>query len=75
MGAPISGGGLIKGERIVLLYQSNTNYSCNAILWDRLFGTYCDEPVEQTGIGPIEPTLVEELLLPIKEPDYTTTAP
>ncbi len=58
-----------------VLYQSNTNYSCNAILWDRLFGTYCDESMEQTGIGPIEPTLGEKLLLPIREPDYTTTAP
>ncbi len=58
-----------------VLYQSNTNYSCNAIVWDRLFGTFCDEPMEQTGIGPIEPTLGEKLLLPIREPEYTTTAP
>lgn len=52
---------------------SNTNYSCNAILWDRLFGTYSEGPVAQTGIGPKEPTLWQKFLLPIREPDYADT--
>lgn len=54
--------------------QSNTNYACNAILWDRLFGTYSEGPVEQTGIGPREPGLLDKLLLPFREPDYADTA-
>ena len=34
------------------LRQSNSNYGCNLILWDRLFGTYCgDETVGQIGAG------------------------
>ena len=34
------------------LRQSNSNYGCNIILWDRLFGTYCgDETVGQIGAG------------------------
>ena len=34
------------------LRQSNYNYGCNIILWDRLFGTYCgDETVGQIGAG------------------------
>ena len=32
--------------------QSNSNYGCNLIIWDRVFGTYCaDEHVERTGAG------------------------
>ena len=32
--------------------QSNSNYGCNIILWDRLFGTYCgDETVGRIGAG------------------------
>lgn len=58
----------------VVFEQSNSNYSCNAILWDRLFGTYSQGPVEQTGIGPQEPTFVQKLLLPIREPAYADTA-
>lgn len=53
--------------------MSNTNYSCNAILWDRLFGTYGEGKVEQTGIGPGEPTLWQKLLLPFREPGYADT--
>lgn len=32
--------------------QSDSNYGCNIILWDRLFGTYCpDIHVEKCGAG------------------------
>ena len=57
------------------LQQSNSNYGCNAILWDRLFGTFAEGPVQQTGIGPFEPTLLEKLMLPFREPRYVRTSP
>lgn len=53
---------------------SNTNFACNAILWDRLFGTYSSGDVAQTGIGPGEPTLWQKFLLPFREPDFADTA-
>lgn len=55
--------------------ESNTNYACNAILWDHLFGTYSSGPVRETGIGPREPELSEMLMLPFREPrDVDTIA-
>lgn len=48
--------------------ESNSNYACNAIVWDRLFGTYSQGPVVQTGIGPSEPGLWRMYLLPFREP-------
>lgn len=55
--------------------DSNTNYACNAILWDRLFGTYSRGPVVQTGIGPTQPPLWRMFLLPFVEPkDVDTVA-
>jgi sterol desaturase/sphingolipid hydroxylase (fatty acid hydroxylase superfamily) len=53
---------------------SNTNFACNAILWDRLFGTYSTGEVAQTGIGPGEPTLAQKFMLPFREPDFVDTA-
>ncbi len=53
---------------------SNTNFACNAILWDRLFGTYSSGEVAQTGIGPGEPTLLQKFLLPFREPEFVDTA-
>lgn len=58
-----------------VLEESNTNYSCNAIVLDRLFGTYSEGPIDHTGIGPSEPSLLEKLLLPIREPHDIKTAP
>jgi sterol desaturase/sphingolipid hydroxylase (fatty acid hydroxylase superfamily) len=52
----------------VVFEESNTNYACNAILWDRLFGTYSRGPVLQTGIGPSQPALWRMFLLPFREP-------
>lgn len=35
-----------------VLRQANSNYGCNLILWDRLFGTYCgDAEVGRIGAG------------------------
>lgn len=55
--------------------ESNTNFACNAIIWDRLFGTYSDGEVAQTGIGPTEPGTWAKFLMPFKEPADTETAP
>lgn len=55
--------------------DSNSNYACNAILWDRLFGTFSRGPVAQTGIGPTQPPLWRMFLLPLAEPgDVDTVA-
>ncbi len=45
------------------LRQSNTNYGCNIILWDRLFGTYCaDTEVGQIGAGRAVPLSLKDQL-------------
>lgn len=44
--------------------QSDTNYGCNIIFWDRLFGTYCgDEQEEKTGAGKGVPLHIKDQLL------------
>lgn len=57
----------------VVFEESNTNYACNAIIWDRLFGTYSSGAVRQTGIGPRQPALWRMFLLPFREPDDADT--
>jgi len=52
---------------------SNTNYACNAIVWDRLFGTYSEAAVQQTGIGPVQPRIRDMFLLPFREPGTADT--
>lgn len=57
------------------LEQSNTNFACNGIVWDRLFGTYAEGAVEQTGIGPRQPSFLELARMPWREPaDAKTVA-
>lgn len=58
-----------------ILEQSNTNYGCSAILWDRLFGTFASGPTEETGTGPTEPSTWQKLWMPIREPMDTSIAP
>jgi sterol desaturase/sphingolipid hydroxylase (fatty acid hydroxylase superfamily) len=55
--------------------ESNTNYGCAAIVWDRVFGTFAPGRVRETGIGPSEPRLWQKLLLPLRQPDDVTVAP
>ncbi len=44
--------------------QADSNYGCNIILWDRLFGTYCgDTDVGQIGAGKAQPLSIKEQLL------------
>ena len=52
----------------VVFEESNSNYACNAILWDRLFGTFGGPTTAETGIAPREPGIGELLLLPFREP-------
>jgi len=52
---------------------SNTNFACNAIVWDRVFGTYSEAPVDQTGIGPVQPRIRDMFLLPFREPENADT--
>ncbi|MEM7218232.1 MAG: sterol desaturase family protein [Pseudomonadota bacterium] len=48
------------------LDQSNSNYGCNIIFWDRVFGTYCgDTEVGQIGAGKAVPLSIKtQLALP-----------
>ncbi len=57
------------------LAESNTNYGCAAIVWDRVFGTFGDSAVVETGVGPREPTTLEKLLMPLREPEGSVIAP
>ena len=56
------------------LSQSNSNYGCNLILWDRLFGTYCaDDEVGQIGAGKAVPlSIKEQLALPFYSKERLT---
>jgi sterol desaturase/sphingolipid hydroxylase (fatty acid hydroxylase superfamily) len=58
-----------------VLAESNTNYGCAVILWDRLFGTFSDAATVATGIGDTEPSLLGKALLPFREPQDTAVAP
>ncbi|MEE4298429.1 MAG: sterol desaturase family protein [Pseudomonadales bacterium] len=43
--------------------QSNSNYGCNLIIWDRVFGTYCGDPVVTAiGAGTGRPLSIPEQL-------------
>ena len=57
------------------LNESNTNYGCSTIVWDRVFGTFLDTRISELGTGPTEPGLSAKFLMPIKEPQDTTIAP
>lgn len=59
----------------VVMEESNTNYGCAAILWDRLFGTFADSRTAEVGTGPTEPGLMEKFLMPVREPNDTAIAP
>lgn len=55
--------------------DSNSNYSCNGIIWDRIFGTYQEGEVLETGICKRDLSLKEKLFLPLKEPKDMQTSP
>ena len=50
--------------------QSDSNYGCMLILWDRVFGTYCaDESEGQTGAGKCVPLSIKDQLALAFYPD------
>ena len=50
--------------------QSDSNYGCMLILWDRVFGTYCaDESEGQTGAGRCVPLSIKDQLALAFYPD------
>lgn len=56
------------------MQQSNSNYGCNVILWDRIFGTYCgDHQVEAIGAGTGKPLSLKDQLLLSFYPDRRLT--
>ena len=59
----------------LVIEESNTNYGCAVIFWDRLFGTFSDNNTIETGIGPSEPSMWNKLLIPLKEPADSQISP
>ena len=55
--------------------ESNTNYGCACIFWDRVFGTFSDADTEEAGIGKTQPTYAELFLMPFQEPGTSEVAP
>ena len=46
--------------------QSDSNYGCYIILWDRVFGTYCGDEssdVKQVGAGKAVPLTIKEQIM------------
>lgn len=59
----------------MVLEESNTNYGCSAIVWDRMFGTFADSRIDEAGTGPSEPSTWRKFMMPFKEVSDTTIAP
>ena len=57
------------------LAESNTNFGCAAIVWDRMFGTFSDNRAVAVGSGPKEPSTWHKLMMPIKEYEVSDIAP
>ncbi len=49
-----------------VISESNTNYGCVCIVWDRLFGTFADANTQDTGIGNKQPSYKALYLMPFK---------
>lgn len=58
-----------------VMVESNTNYGCSTIFWDRVFGTFASGPTLETGTGPTEPSTWQKLWMPVREPVDTSIAP
>lgn len=59
----------------VVMPESNTNYGCMLIIWDRLFSTFEEGIPVELGTGPREPTFKEKMLMPLREPEGSSIAP
>lgn len=50
--------------------QADSNYGCNLIIWDRVFGTYCGDDYEgQIGAGKAVPLSIKDQLMLAFYPD------
>lgn len=49
-----------------VISESNTNYGCVCIVWDRLFGTFKDADTKDTGIGDVQPSYKALFTMPFK---------
>lgn len=58
-----------------VLVESNTNYGCSTIFWDRIFGTFASGTTAETGTGPTEPSTWQKFWMPVREPVDTSIAP
>jgi sterol desaturase/sphingolipid hydroxylase (fatty acid hydroxylase superfamily) len=50
-----------------VIAESNTNYGCVCIVWDRIFRTFEDAATKETGIGDTQPSYKALYLLPFKK--------
>ena len=55
--------------------ESNTNYGCACIFWDRVFGTFSDADTKEAGIGKTQPNYAELFLMPFEEPEASEVSP
>ena len=59
----------------IVMRESNTNYGCMLIIWDRLFGTFEPGLPQELGIGHREPSFKEKMWMPLREPAGSEIAP
>ncbi len=52
-----------------VMRESNTNFGCASIFWDRVFGTFERADTTRLGDFPVEPTFREKLSLPMRSSD------
>ena len=56
----------------MVLNESNTNYGCSAILWDRVFGTFRDpitspQPAKTGVLGdPLPRGFIDQIIYPFR---------
>lgn len=49
-----------------IISESNTNFGCVCIIWDRIFGTFQDANTKDTGIGDTQPRYKTLFIMPFK---------
>jgi sterol desaturase/sphingolipid hydroxylase (fatty acid hydroxylase superfamily) len=59
----------------IVLHESNTNYGCAMIIWDRLFCTFEEGEPKEAGIGKRALSFREKLLMLFREPAGVDIAP
>lgn len=49
-----------------VIAESNTNFGCVCIIWDRIFGTFQDASTKNTGISDTQPSYKTLFIMPFK---------